>query len=290
MNYQMKNKKLEVVVSSIGAELQSITKDNTEYLWDGNETYWADRSPLLFPFVGRLTNQKYLLNGVEYSMGIHGFARRLDYKVIQQEDDSIILEATDTEETYVAYPYHFVLRVSYRLVEDTIQIGYSVKNTSDSVMYFGIGGHPGFQVPLEDGLTFDDYYLEFSLPAQPDRIGHTPTCYLNGRNAEFALEEGKRLRLSHDMFDDDAIVLQNMAREVCLKSDKGTRQVRVSYPQCSYLGLWHAPKTDAPYICIEPWTSLASRQDVVEELANKSDMIHLKPNKEYKNEWSIAIQ
>lgn len=290
MNYQIQNQDITVTIASVGAELQSIQKQGAEYLWQGDEKYWNDHSPLLFPFVGRLTNDTYFLEGKTYSMGIHGFARMLEFDVIEKTETLIIFEANDTYETYQSYPYHFIIRVSYELIDNAIVVNYLVKNISESVMYFGIGGHPGFQVPLEEGLAFDDYYLEFSLPAEPDRIGHSPTCYLNGMNPKIVLEDGTKLRLSHDMFDDDAIVLQNMARQVCLKSDKGQRRVTVSYPQFSYLGLWHAPKTEAPYICIEPWTSLASRQDVVEEFCNKSDMVHLAADEEYGNEWKIVIE
>ena len=31
-------------------------------------------------------------------------------------------------------------------------------------MYFGVGGHPGFAVPLEKGLAFEDYCLQFEAP------------------------------------------------------------------------------------------------------------------------------
>lgn len=37
-----------------------------------------------------------------------------------------------------------------------------------------------------------------------------------------------------------------------LTSDKGKKSIHVNYPDMPYLGLWHWPKTDAPYICIEP--------------------------------------
>ena len=80
-----------------------------------------------------------------------------------------------------------------------------------------------------------------------------------------------------------------MCREVTLKSAKTGRFVRVSYPEMAYLGIWHWPKTDAPYVCIEPWTSLPARQDVVEEFACKSDMIHLLPGRTYENTWTITI-
>ena len=125
--------------------------------------------------------------------------------------------------------------------------------------------------------------------SRPERVGHTPACFLSGQNQEFPLENGTRISLSHRLFDDDAIVLRNMADKVALKSDKGTRQVKVSYPDMPYLGIWHAPKKEAPYVCIEPWTSLPSRQDVVEEFKYKSDLIRLAAGEQYVNAWSIAV-
>lgn len=290
MNYQIANEYIRLTVSDLGAEMQSIVKDGTEYLWGGDERYWTEHSPLLFPFVGRFTNGKYLLNGTEYEMGIHGFARHLPYALVEKTDSELVFELCDNQDTYKMYPYHFQLQVGYELKEKTIAITYKVRNLSDSTMYFGIGGHPGFALPFEEGLAFSDYYLEFGGRSFPTRVGHTEICFLSGVNESFPLKEDKYLPLSHDMFDDDAIVLQNMSDEVTLKSDKGTRQVKVSYPNLPYLGLWHAPKTEAPYICIEPWTSLPSRQDVVEEFRYKYDLIRLEDGKEYENTWYITIE
>lgn len=289
MEYSISNHSLQLVLSDIGAELQSIEKDGREYLWNGDPQYWPERSPILFPYVGRFTEGKYRLGGREYEMEIHGFAKKYPYRVAEQKEDSITFELRDHTETYQMYPYHFILQVTYRLQDNTIAITYRVFNASPDTMYFGIGGHPGFRVPLEEGLTFSDYYLEFSGTSCPERIGHTPACFLSGINQPFPLEDNRILRLYHKMFDEDAIVFRNMADEVTLKSEKGMRQVTVSYPNMPYLGLWHAPKTEAPYLCIEPWTSLPSRQNIVEEFRYKSDLIRLAPEKQYRNTWNITI-
>ena len=290
MEYSIRNDELQLVLSDIGAELQSVQKDGREYLWNANPQYWPEHSPLLFPCVGRFTDGKYRLNGREYEMEIHGFARKCFYHVAEKEAEKITFELRDSAETYQIYPYHFILWVTYQLKNNTIQITYRVCNDSPDTMYFGIGGHPGFRVPLDERLTFSDYCLEFSGMSFPERIGHTPACFLSGIDKEFPLEDHRILRLSHEMFDQDAIVLRNMADEVTLKSEKGTRQVTVSYPHMPYLGLWHAPRTEAPYICIEPWTSLPSRQDIVEEWKYKSDLIRLASRKQYVNTWSITIR
>lgn len=263
---------------------------SNEYLWDGDARYWSDQSPVLFPFVGRFTNGKYLLNGNEYEMDIHGFARKYPYAVVDKGEDFILLEMTDNGETYQMYPYHFSLQIGYELKDNKVEITYTVQNLSDKIMYFGIGGHPGFKLPFEGGLDFTDYYLEFSGKSYPERVGHTETCFLSGVNERFPLENDKILPLKHSMFDNDAIVLQHVSDEVTLKSDKGNRKVTVSYPNLPYLGLWHAPKTEAPYICIEPWTSLPSRQGVVEEFRYKYDLIRLGAEAFYENTWSIKVE
>ena len=162
-------------------------------------------------------------------------------------------------------------------------------------MYFGIGGHPGFQAPLEDGLSFEDYFLEFEPEKEgeevetPVRVGFSATCFLNGEDQPYPLQEGRRIPLHHDMFDDDAIVLTGTSGCVVLRSENGSRGVRVRFPQMPYIGFWHAVKKPAPYVCIEPWSSLPSRQDVVEELSEQPGLVHLEGKGVYRNTWSIQL-
>lgn len=287
MEYQIKNEQICVTISDMGAEMQSVKKDNTEYLWNGDTRYWKSRSPLLFPWVGKLTNGSYLLDGKKYEMKNHGFARNYPHTVVDNTEESITFEFHDNEETYEIYPYHFTLRVTYELKDNKICITYYVMNLSDDTMYFGIGGHPGICLPLEEGLGFEDYYLEFDKACFPQRIGLTENGFLSGKDGQFSLEDDKRLGLSYGIFE-DTIVLRHMSDKVTLKSDKGDRKVTLSYPSFPYLGLWHAP--GAPYLCIEPWVSLPSRQDVVEEFSCRSDLIRLAEGEEYENQWSIEIE
>ena len=265
------------------------SRDGREYLWQGDPAYWSDRAPTLFPFIRRLTRDSYQYQGTVYPMGIHGFAAGQDFTCRVQEKDNLVLELTDNEQTRNQYPFAFSLEIGFQLVGSQVQISYEVKNRSRQVMPFGIGGHPGFRVPLDDGEDFTDYVVEFAGGCQPDRVGFTPQVYLSGQDESYPLEEGKYLPLRHDLFDQDAIILKNMSREVTLRSKVSSHGVTVSYPEMSYLGLWHWPKTDAPYLCIEPWTSLPARQDVVEDFGCKSDLIHLLPEKTYTNTWSITI-
>ena len=285
----LENESLRLKVDTLGAQMLSLVHKDTEYLWQGDPKYWADQAPNLFPFIGRLWNNSYKFHGKTYQMGIHGFAAQTEFAPIEQGSNYVLLSFSSTIASIVRYPFDFTLNIAYRLVKDTVEITFSVRNQGRDVMPFGIGGHPGFRVPLTEGEQFEDYYLEFSVPCQPDRVGFTPQVYLNGHDEAYPLEEDTRISLRHDLFDEDAIILKNMAREVTLRSKTGKRFVRVAYPQMNYLGLWHWPKTDAPYVCIEPWSSLPARQDTVEEFSCKSDLIHLLPGKTYENTWTITI-
>ena len=290
MVYTIENDHLTLSVDSLGAQMMHIcSRDGREYLWQGDKAYWPDRAPTLFPFIGRLTRDSYQYQGTVYPMGIHGFAAGQEFACRVLEKDNLVLELTDNEQTRTQYPFAFSLEIGFRLEGSQVQISNAVKNRSRQVMPFAIGGHPGFRVPLEDGEDFTDYVVEFAGGCQPDRVGFTPQVYLSGQDESYPLEEGKYLSLRHDLFDQDAIILKNMSREVTLRSKVSSHEVTVSYPEMSYLGLWHWPKTDAPYLCIEPWTSLPTRQDVVEDFGCKSDLIHLLPGKTYTNTWSITI-
>ena len=283
------NGTLSLTVDTLGAQMMSLKRHGTEYLWQGDPKYWGDRAPILFPFIARLTNDSYKFMGKVYPMTIHGFANASEFTVAQQDADRLILQLSSNEKTLVQYPVDFVFQVIFRLEGDKLYTTYHVENRSDVIMPFGVGGHPGFKVPVAAGERFEDYELEFSLECQPDRVGFTPAVYLSGHDEPYPLEDGKRIPLRHELFDEDAIILKNMAREVTLKSKVSSHSVTVSYPQMPYLGIWHWPKTDAPYVCIEPWSSLPSRQDVVEEFTCKSDLVQLKPGHVYDNTWTITL-
>jgi galactose mutarotase-like enzyme len=283
------NGALELTVDTLGAQMMSLKRHGTEYLWQGDSAYWGDRAPILFPFIARLTNDSYKFQGKVYPMTIHGFANASEFAVAKKSADALVLELCSSENTRVHYPIDFVLQVIFRLEGDTLYTTYRVENKSDVTMPFGIGGHPGFKVPVDENERFEDYYLEFSLECQPDRVGFTPAVYLSGHDEAYPLEADKRIDLRHDLFDEDAIILKNMAREVTLRSKASSHSVTVSYPKMPYLGIWHWPHTDAPYVCIEPWSSLPSRQDVVEEFTCKSDLVQLEPGCVYDNTWTITI-
>ncbi len=290
MLHAIQNDFLSVTVNERGAELWSIlNRDGTEYLWQGSERYWGDRALTIFPFVARLWQGRYRMDGLEYEMPIHGFAPTSPFVLAEKTDERMVFELTDDNDTWEQYPRHFVFRAVYQLEGSELAVTYEVENRDEKPMYFGLGGHPGFNVPLENEKSFEDYRLRFSEACEPVRIGFSEDCFVNGSDAPYALEHGCLLPLHHGLFDKDAIVLKNMAREVTIEAEGGQHSVTVSYPDLPYLGIWHMPKTDAPYVCIEPWSSLPASQEQTTVFEEKTDLIRLESGKTYRNRWTIRI-
>lgn len=288
MFHTIANGQISVTINDMGAELWSV-KGDAEYLWQGDPAVWAGRAPTIFPFVARLYEGKYTVNGDLYRMPIHGFAGHCVFTVAQKQADAITLKIADTKLTRALYPWPFVFQVRYALSGNRLDVSYSVENTGGSLMFFGMGGHPGFNVPLEDGLTFTDYELRFSEPCKPERVDFTQDCFITDGAKPYPLAGGDTLPLRHELFDDDAIVLRGMAKSVTLQSAKGHRGVRVSYPQMPYLGVWHMPHREAPYVCIEPWSSLPAKTGETTEFIGNDNLIALGANDMYTNTWSIEI-
>jgi len=288
---RLRNDKLGVAISPVGAELMSIRgKDGAEYLWQGDPAFWDRRAINLFPYIARLTNETYAYEGRTYHLPIHGFLPDALTQIESRDNAAACFLLKDTEATRAVYPFSFELRVRYALSDETVTIRFEVLNTGDREMHFGIGGHPGFLVPLEDGLAFTDYTLEFDTPCEPERVCFTDRCFTTGETEAYPLVEGRYIPLRHDLFDHDVIVLRNMSKTVAIKSPKGKKSVTVSFPDMPYVGFWHAVRKEAPYVCVEPWSSLPSRDGVIEDVSLQDNLIHLPAGERYVNEWSITIR
>lgn len=289
MEYCLNNEKLCVRVAAEGAQLQSVRgADGTEYLWQGDGRFWRGRATNLFPYVGRLTDDKYTWRGAEYSMTRHGFARASVFEAEEVSDTRLVLTLGPSEATRAAYPFEFRFSLIYELDGDALDITYRVENRGEGLMAFGLGGHPGFNVPLAPGLAFEDYRLEFAEPCVPERVLLSPKYFISGETEPHRLENNA-IKLRHNLFDHDAVILKGAAKTVTLKTDKDSHAVEVSYPDMDYVAFWHTPETEAPFVCVEPWMSLPARQDVVEDLETQPGIRRLAPGEVYENRLKIRL-
>lgn len=290
MLYTIKNSEISVTVSDRGAELHSIKgAGGTEYLWQGDPAYWEDRSPNLFPYIGRMIGKQYEYQGKVYPMEIHGFALSTDLVPVKHTDTELVFQLKSSPETLKQYPWEFLFSVAYSLNGNQLDIVFTVENKDASTMLFAVGGHPGFCVPLSEGECFEDYRLRFDETCSPQRILFTKDCFVAGAES-YPLSGGDSIPLHHSLFDEDAIVLKNTSKTVILESKKGGRSVAVSFPQMDYIGFWHAPKTDAPYVCIEPWSSLPSAKGTKTVWEDQQDLLKLEPGAVYTNHWSVMVK
>lgn len=292
MIYFIENDFLFVKVSTLGAELTSIkNKDNgVEYLWQGDEDYWSGQAPIMFPICGRLYEGKYTYMGKEYTMPNHGIARSSEFSVTSQKDDEITLSLVSNEKTKENYPFDFIFNVTYKITNKTLTVKYTVINKDTKELIFAVGGHPAFNVPLNEEGNFEDYYVEFSNECCPLRVDFSSTCFCTKNDKLYAKSPIKKINLTHNLFDDDAIFLYNVDKVITLKSDSHKYSITMKYDRMKYVGLWHMPKTDAPYVCIEPWTSIPANDGVIDNLMTKEEMIHLPVGYNYTNSYSITVK
>lgn len=288
----IENARLRVSVSSRGAELQSVygKAANTEYLWQGDPAFWSGRAPNLFPVCGRLTEEKYTCGGKVYRMDIHGFAKDAEWAVVRQEADTVTLRLCSSPDTLRMYPWRFSLDMTYTLTGSTLSAAFIVHNLDETPMRFAVGGHPGFNVPLSAGEAFEDYFIEFDEPCTPELLIMSDSCFYTGEVRPVPTDAQNRLWLTHRMFDRDAWFFRNTAKGLTLRSVHGARRVHMAFPDMTYIGLWHRPFSEAPYVCIEPWSgSPGLDRPGVAALEDKPDMTVLPPCGIYRNTYTMTF-
>ena len=291
MIYTLENENIRVVASSNGGELHSIKKINaeTEYLWNGDERYWKYHAPVLFPIVGKVNGGKYKIDGIEYELPQHGLARTREFKLIEKSESRIVFELQYDEETLKVYPFKFVLRIGYTLMEYGVETSYEVINKDNKDIYFSIGGHPAYMCPINQGESFEDYYFEF------DKVEKSSKILLNSnglftKNKELFMENSKELPLSIEIFKDDAIVFNDLkSNKISLKSRKSDKSVTMDFSGFPYLGLWTKP-TGAPFVCIEPWFGHADYEDFNGDFKDKEGINKLAVGKSFKAAYLVTVQ
>ena len=166
----LSNSVLTVQIAEHGAELQSIKKDGKEYLWQGDAKFWGRRSPVLFPIVGRVWNNKYRHAGNTYEIGQHGFACDMNFKLTYKEDKGAVYWLESTPDTLGKFPFPFRLLVGYLLEENKITVKWRVENLGAMDMYFQIGAHPAFYFPKFDAATKDRGFFVFDRKSDLEYI------------------------------------------------------------------------------------------------------------------------
>lgn len=283
---QLANDNLAVTISEKGAELQSIQYNNVEYLWQADAAYWRKHAPVLFPVVGELKDGEYIFNNKKYKLPRHGFARDKTFMAEKSSDISASFTLSSDEETVAVYPFEFIFQVDYTISNAKLICTYIVKNTGNYDMYFSVGGHPAFKVPLATGLQYNDYFLEFN---NDERLqSYLLHKGLTGNETEKISLENKTLQLEHSLFYTDAIVLKNIkSDEIKLFSFKDKHGLIFRFAGFSYFGIWAA--VDAPFVCLEPWCGIADNIKHDCRLIHKEGINKLAANESWQRTWNVEL-
>ena len=282
---------LTVQVSELGAELQSIKKNGHEYLWQGDPAFWGRRSPVLFPIVGSVWEKKYRVNGTEYEMGQHGFARDMEFSLVSASDDEVWYRIESSKDTLQVYPWQFVLEIGYRLSGNSIEVLWKVTNPSDEEIFFQIGAHPAFNYPDYDAQKPERGYFVFdrSEGLQCVRIKEKGCVDAESRYP-LILTDGA-IPLDWKTYDEiDTFVLQDsqVSRVSLLRPDKSP-YLTVTF-DAPGLGLWSPPGKNAPFVCIEPWFGRCDQAGYEGDFRNRDWMNALAPGKAFSASYAITLE
>lgn len=285
----LENDSLKIEINTEGAELQSILQkeSNLEYMWNGDPAFWSKRSPVLFPIVGALKDNTYFYKGQAYQLPRHGFAREMNFSVEEQNQNSITFSITQTEETLRNYPFHFHFYIKYLLEKNQLLVTYGVWNKGEDVMYFSVGAHPAFKLPLAEATEYTDYELQFN---EKETAGRWPISKegLIEKSPNPLLENTDVLPLNKDLFKSDAIVLKQLQSDVVtLQSTKTVHGIRFQFTGFPFLGLWASPGAD--FLCIEPWCGIADWVDSTQQLQQKEGIRHLQPGELFEVSWKASF-
>lgn len=257
----IKNNTISATINSIGAELIRLEKDNKNYIWTVDETYWNKTSPILFPIVGRLKNDSYSINNTTFELPRHGFARNYDFQIVNQTENSVLFQLESNSNTLKNYPFDFQLQLEYVLEGNSLKTKYSVVNKSNETMPFSIGAHPAFAIEN----NFPVYSLRFNK--EDEFISYELENEQFNNSFKEISTVNNTISLDYSLFEKDALVFKHLNSNELTLLENEQEVLSVQFDGFPYLGIWTKP--NAPFLCIEPWCGLADNVNHNGELSVK---------------------
>ena len=277
----LSNNKISASINTIGAELIRLEKDNQNYIWTVNETYWNKTSPILFPIVGRLKNDAYTIADKKYELPRHGFARNFEFQILNQTENSVVFVLESNSETLKNYPFEFKLQLEYELDGNELKMNYSVENRSEVTMPFSIGAHPAFAI--ED--SFSDYSLQFN--EAEEFVSYELENEQFSNSFRKINSENGQINLNYSLFEKDALVFKHLKSNELILLNKNKPVLSVQFEGFPYLGIWTKP--NAPFLCIEPWCGLADNVNHNGNIFEKESIQLLEKNCVFQREIIISL-
>ncbi len=268
---KIKSGKTIVTISELGAEIQSVNIGGNEYIWHGDPAFWEGRAPLLFPICGGLIDDGCIIDGREYKIPKHGFAKNKMFTVEKKDESSVTFLLCDDTDTYEMYPFRFELRVTYIVTDNRLDVLYDVTNKNNKVMYYSIGSHEAYVCPEgyeQYDIIFPEKETLIALNVVGSQLDHKGPC---------VLKDGNILPLYDKYFAVDALVFEKFnSKSATLRNRTSGKEVVVEFPDATMLLIWTKP--EAPFVCIEPWCGAPDYVDSTNDFATKIGIRKIEPN------------
>lgn len=206
-------------------------------------------NPILFPLCGNLPNETYSVDGKEYKIKQHGFARELPWTATAQNTNGkagLTVELGSNAETKVVYPFDFHLAFTYELRGNTLEIRQEYKNLSSTPMPFSSGFHPYF-------LCGDKNQIEADIPS---------VRYADNRTKEDFDFDGK---FNFDQDEIDSVFGNLLRRGTSVTDNDRKLKIAIEYDDFyTYLVFWTVKGKD--FYCLEPWSATRNSLNTKEHL------------------------
>lgn len=247
---KLSNEKIEVTFTSLGAEVIEIRAYDEIITHDRDPKYWGRNAPVLFPIIGSLIDSKYNVDGEEFSLSQHGFARDQEFSVDEHLENSITFKLVSCDETLLVYPYQFELYIKYDLNDNELKTSYKIVNKSNCEMLYQIGAHPAYKVELNADYTF-------SMNNQGNKHGLVGPFI--GEGSPYI---NQNLKLTDELLKDGALVYNISSGEHLVSILKNNRPyITMEFTDFNQFGLWSPEGKHAPFVCLEPWSGCADMAD-----------------------------
>ena len=282
MNTIISNSTLKASINHAGAELFSLKNNQEkEYIWEGNPSFWGKHSPILFPIVGTLKNNTYTIDQKEYQLSRHGFARDMEFQLIEKTENSAVFSLESNNETLKKYPFEFELQLIYSLEKTSLNIEYIVINKSDRKMPFSIGAHPAIALPE----NFENYSFKFEKE-EVLKFNLLENDLISNKT-EVLKTSDNLVRLNYKLFENDALVFKTLESKSITILENEKPYIEVDFEDFPSLGIW--TKDQAPFVCIEPWFGYSDTANNSGDLYQKEGIVLLDADQIFHSKFSIKI-
>ena len=290
--YSIENEFLKLVVDENGGAIRALydKKGNNDNLFYEPDTRsWSGTDVVIFPFVARLKNQKYTVNGKEYSLKNHGVIRYEKLDLMKKENNIIILKLDSNSETKRIYPFDFHFEVRYELNDNKLSISYFVKNEGNTDMYFSLGGHPALKtsgIYNDKGFEFENTKLIFENAINTKQYILNESGDLITGLRDTSLD--KEIVLKKKMITDFKTLIYDAKEINKVTLETNNHEYIFDISLSEVLAIWTWP-TFGNYVCIEPWWGIPDMENPNLELKDKPLIHTLKANDSFKTGYSIII-